>query len=141
MRSGAIRRVRCRAPGGGYVHAMPRSYSKGGRAPLGPSPTGWAQPPGSLSLRERFGALRNLRPFLRLIWQTAPAKMTVLIDLRLLRALLPVASTADLTVLYEYLGAHADDDPATTQAVKAAAEHFEKINAEQQAADAASPVQ
>jgi len=43
------------------------------------------------SLRERFGALRNLPPFLRLIWQTSPALTVGNAALRLLRAFLPVA--------------------------------------------------
>lgn len=42
------------------------------------------------SLRERFGALRNLRPFLHQVWQTSPALTLATLFLRLLRALLPV---------------------------------------------------
>ena len=41
--------------------------------------------------RERFGALRNLPPFLKLVWQTSPSLTTASLSLRLLRALLPVA--------------------------------------------------
>jgi ATP-binding cassette subfamily B protein len=44
------------------------------------------------SMRERFGALRNLRPFLRLIWQTSPSLTAGDLTLRLVRALLPVAT-------------------------------------------------
>jgi ATP-binding cassette subfamily B protein len=44
------------------------------------------------SLRERFGALRNLPPFLRLVWETSPALTTGTLVLRLVRALLPVAT-------------------------------------------------
>src|SRR6185436_19995838 len=43
------------------------------------------------SLRERFGALRNLPPFLRLIWQTSPSLTVANAALRLVRAVLPVA--------------------------------------------------
>lgn len=42
------------------------------------------------SLRERFGALRNLRPFLKLVWQTSPSLTLTSISLRALRAVLPV---------------------------------------------------
>ncbi len=42
-------------------------------------------------VRERFGALRNLPPFLALIWRTSPALTGATLVLRLLRALLPVA--------------------------------------------------
>lgn len=43
------------------------------------------------SLRERFGALRNLPPFLRLIWQTSRSLTLANAVLRLFRAFLPVA--------------------------------------------------
>ncbi|HEX4497218.1 MAG TPA: ABC transporter ATP-binding protein [Thermoanaerobaculia bacterium] len=43
-------------------------------------------------MRERFGALRNLRPFLRMIWQTSPGLTAGDLTLRLVRALLPVAT-------------------------------------------------
>ncbi len=42
------------------------------------------------SLRERFGALRNLAPFLNLVWRTSPGMTAANLGLRLLRALLPV---------------------------------------------------
>jgi ATP-binding cassette subfamily B protein len=44
------------------------------------------------SLRERVGALRNLPPFLRQIWQTSPGMTVVSLSLRAVRALLPVAT-------------------------------------------------
>ena len=44
------------------------------------------------SMRERVGALRNLPPFLKLVWQTSPAISVALVALRLIRALLPVAT-------------------------------------------------
>src|SRR5688500_6275998 len=43
------------------------------------------------SLRQRFSALRNLPPFLRLIWQTSRSLTIANATLRLLRAVLPVA--------------------------------------------------
>ena len=44
------------------------------------------------SLRERFGGLRNVPPFLRLVWQTSPSMMLGQSVLRFVRALLPVAT-------------------------------------------------
>ena len=73
---------------------MPRNYSMGGRTgptPGAPSPSRDSPPPPK-SLRERFGALRNLPPFLKLIWQTSPWLTTADLSLRLLRALLPVVT-------------------------------------------------
>jgi ATP-binding cassette, subfamily B, bacterial len=43
-------------------------------------------------MRERFGALRNLPPFLRLVWQTSRFLTISTLVLRFLRALLPVAT-------------------------------------------------
>ena len=51
---------------------MPKQYSMGGRAP----PAGAAEAPlgpAPRSLRERVGALRNLPPFLKLVWHTNPS--------------------------------------------------------------------
>ncbi len=48
--------------------------------------------PQARSLRERFGALRNLPPFLRLIWKTSPAMTAGTLAIRLVRALLPIAT-------------------------------------------------
>jgi ATP-binding cassette subfamily B protein len=68
---------------------MPKSYTMGGRgsAPaepqLGPAPT---------TLRERLGALRNVPPFLALVWQASPRLTAAEAVLRLLRALLPVVT-------------------------------------------------
>ena len=50
------------------------------------------EPPPQLRLRERFGALRNLPPFLRLIWRTSRALTVSTLVLRFLRALLPVVT-------------------------------------------------
>jgi ATP-binding cassette, subfamily B, bacterial len=72
---------------------MPRHYTMGGRAAAGPAPLGGGPPlTHPRSLRERFGALRNLPPFLRLVWQTSPALTLGTLLLRLVRALLPVAT-------------------------------------------------
>jgi ATP-binding cassette subfamily B protein len=60
--------------------AGPETRGPGG-APLAPR-----------SLRERFGALRNLPPFLKLVWQTSPSLTAWDLLLRLLRALLPVVT-------------------------------------------------
>jgi ATP-binding cassette subfamily B protein len=43
------------------------------------------------SIRERFKALRNLPPFLRMIWRTSPGLTLVSLGLRLVRSLIPVA--------------------------------------------------
>jgi ATP-binding cassette, subfamily B, bacterial len=55
-------------------------------------PGGRGEPPPQLRMRERFGALRNVPPFLRLVWQTSPALTLATLSLRLVRALLPVAT-------------------------------------------------
>ncbi len=44
------------------------------------------------SLRERFDALRNLPPFLRMIWATSRSLTLSTLGLRLIRALVPVAT-------------------------------------------------
>jgi len=44
------------------------------------------------TFRERLGALRNLPPFLKLVWQTSPGIAAAQILLRLVRALIPVAA-------------------------------------------------
>ena len=48
--------------------------------------------PAKPSLRERFDALRNLPPFLRQIWATSPALTLTTLGLRVVRALLPIAT-------------------------------------------------
>lgn len=48
--------------------------------------------PTNPSLRERVGALRNLPPFLREIWATSRALTITSLGLRLVRALLPIAT-------------------------------------------------
>jgi len=56
------------------------------------SGTGAARPAGQPSLRDRFNALRNLPPFLSQIWATSPALTLMTLALRLIRALLPIAT-------------------------------------------------
>jgi ATP-binding cassette subfamily B protein len=72
---------------------MPRQYSNGGRqapASFGALPSDGR--PGSRSFKERVGALRNLRPFLAMVWHTSPGLTAASLGLRLVRALLPVAT-------------------------------------------------
>jgi ATP-binding cassette subfamily B protein len=70
---------------------MPKIYTMGGRTPS--SPAGNASPaPERQSWRERLGALRNLPPFLKLVWRTSPALTLSQSLLRIVRALLPVAT-------------------------------------------------
>jgi ATP-binding cassette, subfamily B, bacterial len=66
----------------------------GGRttAAAGPAPGAHGEPPPARSFRQRLGALRNLPPFLKLVWQTSPFLTAVDLILRLGRALLPVAT-------------------------------------------------
>ena len=49
------------------------------------------QPP-TRSFKERVGALRNLRPFIAMVWRTSPPLTAASLALRLVRALLPVAT-------------------------------------------------
>jgi ATP-binding cassette subfamily B protein len=85
---------------------MPRNYAMGGRAPPagssggggmppapGPGAAGAASPgPQRPSLRQRLGALRNLPPFLALVWQASPVLTVGQGILRIGRALLPIAT-------------------------------------------------
>jgi ATP-binding cassette, subfamily B, bacterial len=48
--------------------------------------------PNPRSFKERFGALRILRPFIAMVWRTSPGLTAGLLALRLVRALLPVVS-------------------------------------------------
>ena len=57
----------------------------------GQTPTGSGTMP-RMSVRERFGALRNLPPFLSLVFQTSRRLSAALIACRLARAFLPVAT-------------------------------------------------
>ncbi|KIQ97842.1 ABC transporter ATP-binding protein [Lysobacter sp. A03] len=50
------------------------------------------RPSAKPSLRERFDALRNLPPFLRMIWATSRSLTLVTLGLRVIRALVPIAT-------------------------------------------------
>jgi ATP-binding cassette subfamily B protein len=71
---------------------MPRQYSNDGRdarRPSGPAAFGSSAIVGR-SLKERVGALKNLRPFLLMVWRTSRGLTTASLVLRLVRAVLPV---------------------------------------------------
>jgi ATP-binding cassette subfamily B protein len=73
---------------------MPKQYSGGGRVSPGQRSEVGRPVDGRAprSLRQRFSALGNLGPFLRLIWEIQPAVTAATLLLRLVRALLPVAT-------------------------------------------------
>ncbi len=71
---------------------MPKKYAMGGRAPCGAPRRRIAAPPQRQTFRERLGALRNLPPFLKLVWRTSPALTSSQAALRIVRALLPVVT-------------------------------------------------
>ena len=73
---------------------MPRRYSYGGRdarPPSGPTAFGSSAIAGT-SLKERVGALKNLRPFLMMVWYTSRGLTAASLALRLVRAVLPVVT-------------------------------------------------
>src|ERR1041384_7211119 len=49
------------------------------------------RPPQELSWRDRFRALRNVRPLLRMVWETSPPLVVTTAVLRLVRGLLPLS--------------------------------------------------
>jgi ATP-binding cassette subfamily B protein len=69
------------------------------------------------SFRERVSALRNLRPFLAMVWATSPALAASTIVLRLIRALLPVATlyVGKLIIDDVVMLVQLPDKPATLQ--------------------------
>lgn len=69
---------------------MPSTPPSAPPATDGPRAPGGAA--GRPNLRERFGALRNLPPFLREIWATSRTLTLAALGLRLVRALLPLAT-------------------------------------------------
>jgi ATP-binding cassette subfamily B protein len=71
---------------------MPKIYAMGGRTSSAPSGDISQAPQQQQSWRERLGALRNLPPFLQLVWRTSPALTLSQSLLRVVRALLPVAT-------------------------------------------------
>lgn len=64
---------------------MAEAKPTGGTGPL-------RRPSAKPSLRERFDALRNLPPFLRMIWATSRSLTLSTLGLRVVRALVPVAT-------------------------------------------------
>jgi len=48
--------------------------------------------PNPRTFKERFGALRTLRPFIAMVWRTSPSLTIGLLLLRLVRALVPIVS-------------------------------------------------
>ena len=50
------------------------------------------EPPRPTTWRERLGALRNLPPFLAMVWRTSRLLTTTTLAVRLVRALLPIAT-------------------------------------------------
>jgi ATP-binding cassette, subfamily B, bacterial len=71
---------------------MPRQYNDGDRNARGSFGRTPQRPftANSKSLKERFGALKNLRPFTVMVWRTSPQLTAASLVLRLLRGLLPV---------------------------------------------------
>ena len=86
-----------------------------GTARTGSPTPGVPRPPGIASLKERVGALRNLRPFIAMVWQTSPTLTTWSLLIRLARALLPVATlyVGKLIIDDVVLLLQAEDRPAT----------------------------
>jgi ATP-binding cassette, subfamily B, bacterial len=70
---------------------MPRTYSMGARDRKASAAERVVHSE-RRSLRERFGGLRNVPPFLRLAWQAHPRMVMAQAALRFVRALLPVAT-------------------------------------------------
>src|ERR1700758_761943 len=73
---------------------MPRQYGNGDRdawPPSGPAAFGPSATTGT-SLKERVGALKNLRPFLIMVWRTSRGLTSASMVLRLFRAVLPVVT-------------------------------------------------
>ena len=74
--------------------------------------------PNAGSFKERVGALRNLRPFLVMVWDTSPGLMLSSLALRMFRALLPVVTLyiGKLIIDDVVLLVQAADRPSTPQA-------------------------
>jgi ATP-binding cassette, subfamily B, bacterial len=73
---------------------MPRQHrdaDRTSRDPLGRTSQGTFTA-SNASLKERVGALKNLRPFAVMVWRTSPQLMAASLALRLVRALLPVVT-------------------------------------------------
>ena len=48
--------------------------------------------PNTRSLKERVGSLKNLRPFIAMVWRTSPQLTPASLAIRFIRALLPIAT-------------------------------------------------
>ena len=70
---------------------MPRTDSMGARTPKASAAERVVHAE-RRSLRDRFDSLRNVPPFLRLVWQVSPPLMLAQAVLRFARALLPIAA-------------------------------------------------
>ena len=73
--------------------------------------------PDNKTFKDRVGALRNLWPFLVMVWQTAPHLMAASLALRVVRALLPVVTLyiGKLIIDDVVLLVKAPDRPATPE--------------------------
>src|SRR5262245_22948167 len=73
--------------------------------------------PTATSFTERLGALRNVAPFVAMVWRTSPALTLATFLLRLIRALLPVATLYVGKLIIDDVVAlvHLPDKPATIQ--------------------------
>src|SRR5271169_2510102 len=98
---------------------MPRHYSDGRRVARGPAGRmpGGRPLPNTRSFKERVGALRNLWPFLVMVWRTSPQLTAASLLLRLVRALVPVAAlyVGKLIIDDVVLLVEAPDKPETFQ--------------------------
>src|SRR5271169_5837430 len=95
---------------------MPRDETRPARGEARRMPGG-EPPTDSRSLKERVGALRNLWPFLVMVWRTSPQLTAASLLLRLVRALLPVAALyiGKLIIDDVVLLVQAPDKPDTLQ--------------------------
>ena len=71
---------------------MPGQTSNGRARPASGSAAFGSSAIAGRSLRERVGALKNLRPFLTMVWRTSPGLTSASLMLRLVRAVLPVVT-------------------------------------------------
>ncbi|HET8876531.1 MAG TPA: ABC transporter ATP-binding protein, partial [Casimicrobiaceae bacterium] len=76
------------APAGGSAAAKPQAWGDHPKASAAERVTH----PERRSLRERMSGMRNIPPFLALVWQTSPSMMLGEAVLRVVRALLPVVT-------------------------------------------------
>ena len=100
---------------------MPRAYSSGGRVARGsPARMPKGLPlPNTRTFKERVGALKNLWPFLTMVWRTSRSLTAASLLLRLARALLPVITlyVGKLIIDDVVLLVQMPDKPDTLQAM------------------------